>query len=137
VTDKPDVDLERARICTGTAVSDTKQAAGGLEALQREWREKRNVPGPSCISTRVFERCADALAPHIAAAKEREEKLWALLNEWKVERDAKCDACRRGLDLGAHGCHFDGDAEESYSVGNCKAWPLSRRIKQLEEAIQS
>jgi hypothetical protein len=34
-----------------------------------EWRERRKVPGPACISTQVYERCADELTP-IAEALE-------------------------------------------------------------------
>jgi hypothetical protein len=62
-------------------------------------------------------------------------KLAAIIAKWKVERDAKCDACAKGLSLGRHGCHFEDDGEESFSVGNCKAWPLSKRIKELEECL--
>jgi len=64
------------------------------------------------------------------------ERILVVLTKWKVERDAKCENCKKGLDLGAHGCHFEDSEEESYSVGNCKAWPLSRRIQQIEEAMQ-
>jgi len=63
------------------------------------------------------------------------ERLAEILAKWKVERDGKCDACAKGLALGAHGCHFEDDTEESYSVGNCKAWPLSNRIRQIEVAL--
>lgn len=64
-----------------------------------------------------------------------QDKIEVIVAEWKVERDLKCVDCSRGLALGRHGCHWEDDAEESYAVGNCKAWPLSRRIKQLEEAL--
>ncbi len=65
-----------------------------------------------------------------------------LIAKWKVERDAKCENCAKGLGLGSHGCHYEDERGESleigesYSVGNCKAWPLSRRIQQLEEAVK-
>ena len=55
-----------------------------LEALEREWREpcaKADGPCPQCI---VRIECADALAPHIAAAKEREEKLADLMKKMKM-----------------------------------------------------
>jgi hypothetical protein len=68
------------------------------------------------------------------------QRVLTVIAVWKVERDAKCEYCKGGLDLGAHGCHFDNaeidGEEESYSVGNCKAWRLSRMIKQLEEAMR-
>jgi hypothetical protein len=64
------------------------------------------------------------------------QRILLIVAKWKAERDSKCEDCKKGLDLGAHGCHFEDDEEESYSVGNCKAWPLSRRIKQIEEACQ-
>lgn len=67
------------------------------------------------------------------------QRILLIIAKWKAERDAKCDNCKKGLDLGAHGCHFENEVDEEYgsiSVGNCKAWPLSRRIKQLEEAMQ-
>lgn len=68
------------------------------------------------------------------------QRVLTVIAIWKVERDAKCDLCKKCFDLGAHGCHFDDDIvdgeSESYSLGNCKAWPLSRRIKQLEEAMR-
>lgn len=63
-----------------------------------------------------------------------------VIAQWKAERDSKCVNCKNGLDLGKHGCHFEGnesDGEyESFAVGNCKAWPLSRRIQQIEEAMR-
>jgi len=65
------------------------------------------------------------------------QRIGLVIAKWKAERDTKCAACRQGLALGRHGCHYDGDeGDESYSVGNCKAWPLSRRIQQLEEAMR-
>lgn len=68
------------------------------------------------------------------------QRILLVIAKWKAERDTKCENCKNGLDLGAHGCHYeDGEVDsevESYSVGNCKAWPLSRRIQQLEEAMK-
>ena len=60
------------------------------------------------------------------------DTLRSIVESWKVERDAKCEDCKNGLVLGRHGCHFMDDGEESYSTGNCKAWPLSLRIQQME-----
>jgi hypothetical protein len=64
------------------------------------------------------------------------QRVQLVIAKWKAERDAKCHHCKQGLDLGAHGCHFEDDGDESITVGNCKAWPLSRRIQQLEEAMR-
>ncbi len=64
------------------------------------------------------------------------QRILLVIAKWKAERDAKCENCKNGLDLGAHGCHFEDYGDESITVGNCKAWPLSRRIQQLEEAMK-
>jgi len=64
------------------------------------------------------------------------QRIGLVIAKWKAERDAKCESCKKGLALGRHGCHFEDIDEESYTVGNCKAWPLSRRIQQLDEAMQ-
>src|SRR5262245_10023354 len=62
------------------------------------------------------------------------QRVLVVIYKWKAERNGKCAMCAKGLNLGQHGCHFEDttDGEESYSVGNCKAWPLSRRIQQIE-----
>ena len=64
-------------------VADKPDVAGGLEDLQREWREKVAQDFPHSKRKYVFEECADALAPHIAAAKEREGKLRKLESEMR------------------------------------------------------
>jgi hypothetical protein len=63
----------------------TKQPSGGLEALRQRWLEMRahTYSSENADLYRGFDNglkhCADALAPHIAAAKEREEKLHELI----------------------------------------------------------
>jgi hypothetical protein len=66
----------------------------------------------------------------------RWQKILDLIIAWKLERDAKCADCKAGLELGRHGCHYDGDENESYSVGNCRAFGIARKIQQLEEAMR-
>ena len=73
----------------------------------------------------------------------RWQRIVELIAKWKVERDAKCDLCSKGWDLGRHGCHYEPvpegvKVEDDYesAQGNCKAWPLSRRIQLLEEALR-
>lgn len=63
------------------------------------------------------------------------ESIRALLDVWIIERDAKCQKCLLGYGLGRFGCHFEDGPDESYSVGNCQAWPLSRRIQQIEASL--
>jgi hypothetical protein len=60
------------------------ELADGLEALQREWRERAVTKNngkdmASAASRNRLLECSDALAPHIAAAKAREELLAKLV----------------------------------------------------------
>ena len=72
-------------------MSTGERVAGGLEDLQREWRKR----GEACLrmwavgnhQAEELMRCAEVLAPHIAAAKEREEKLWALVDLLRKRKD--------------------------------------------------
>ena len=52
----------------------SKRAAGGLEALQAEWREKEGA-GCDHDDFCCHGVCADALAPHIAAVREAHDFL--------------------------------------------------------------
>jgi hypothetical protein len=58
--------------------TDTKKAAGGLEALQREAKANSQMETYNTVARAVHWLYAQALGEHIAAAKEREEKLRAL-----------------------------------------------------------
>lgn len=77
-------------------MSTGERAAGGLEALQREWRgldarvkAAAQAAGMPYEDTLYLE-CAETLAPHISAEKEREEKLRALVEQWNRE-NAYCE----------------------------------------------
>ncbi len=80
-------------------MSTGERAAGGLEALQREWASAAcsQVSGgcdhEHCVTCRVHAR---ELAPHISAAKEREEKLWTLVERMRVNALAPHKNCTNG-----------------------------------------
>ncbi len=79
---------------------DKPERAGGLEALQRHLIAYSKEPHFDVPSLEATHKCAevwaDALAPHISAAKEREEKLWTLVERMRVNALAPHKNCTNG-----------------------------------------